>query len=45
LVKLPEGVSREGVLRQDPRMIDLCWNALGLENTGWWRGWERRWGG
>src|SRR5262249_26888439 len=44
-VGLPEGVTREGMLRGDARMIDLCWNALGLENTGWWRGWERRWGG
>jgi hypothetical protein len=43
LVPLPASVSREGVLRGDPKMIDLCWNALGLENTGWWRGWERNW--
>jgi FecR protein len=45
LVKLPEGVTKEGIMRQEPRMIDLCWDALGLENTSWWRGWERRWGG
>ena len=44
LVKLPPEVSRERVLRKDPAMIDLCWNALELENTGWWRGWERNWG-
>jgi hypothetical protein len=43
LVQLPEGVSREAVLRRDARAIDQCWNALGLENTGWWRGWERKW--
>ncbi len=43
LVTLPVEVSREGVLRGDPKMIDLCWDALHLENTGWWRGWERRW--
>jgi len=43
LVTLPPEVAREGVLRQDPRMIDLCWNALNLENTSWWRGWERKW--
>ncbi len=43
LVELPPQVSREAVLRGDPKMIDLCWNALNLENTGWWRGWERRW--
>ena len=23
--------------------LDRCWDALGLENTGWWRGGERRW--
>jgi hypothetical protein len=43
LIALPADVSREAVLRRDPRAIDLCWNALGLENTDWWRGWERRW--
>jgi hypothetical protein len=43
IVALPAGVSRDGVLRKDPAMIDLCWNALNLENTDWWRGWERRW--
>jgi hypothetical protein len=43
LVKLPPDVSRERVLRKDPEMIDLCWNALELQNTGWWRGWERNW--
>jgi hypothetical protein len=44
LVALPRGVRREDVLRRDPRAIDLCWDALNLENTQWWRGWERRWG-
>jgi hypothetical protein len=44
LVKLPPEVSRERVLRKDPEMIDICWNALELQNTGWWRGWERNWG-
>jgi len=43
LVPLPAEVTREGVLGRDPRMIDLCWNALNLENTEWWRGWKRRW--
>jgi len=43
LVKLPPEVSRAGVLQRDPHMIDLCWDALELENTGWWRGWERNW--
>ena len=43
LVALPPQVTREGILRKNPAMIDLCWNALNLENTEWWRGWERRW--
>jgi hypothetical protein len=44
LVKLPGAENERGrILRGDPAAIDLCWNALGLENTGWWRGWERNW--
>jgi len=43
LVPLPAEVTREGMMRKDGHMIDLCWNALNLENTDWWRGWERRW--
>jgi hypothetical protein len=43
LVNLPPDVTRDGVLHKNPKMIDLCWNALNLENTEWWRGWERRW--
>jgi hypothetical protein len=43
MVTLPADAAREGVVRGEARSIDLCWNALGLENTGWWRGWERRW--
>jgi hypothetical protein len=43
LAPLPPEVTREGALRKDARTLDLCWNALNLENTGWWRGWERRW--
>jgi hypothetical protein len=43
LVNLPAGVSREAAVRGDSGTIDLCWNALHLEDTGWWRGWERVW--
>jgi hypothetical protein len=43
LVELPPEVTPDGVLRQEPPQIDLCWNALNLENTAWWRGWKRNW--
>ena len=43
LVKLPAEVRREAAVRGDARAIDQCWNALGLEDTDWWRGWERKW--
>ena len=43
LTPLAEDVSRDAVLRKDPHAIDQCWDALGLQNTSWWRGWERRW--
>jgi hypothetical protein len=42
LVSVPPA-TRARVLAGDPAAIDLCWNALGLENTDWWRGWEREW--
>ena len=42
LVAVPAD-TRARVLAGDPSAIDLCWNALGLENTDWWRGWERPW--
>jgi len=40
---LPPEVTREAALKNDAHTLDLCWDALNLENTGWWRGWERRW--
>jgi hypothetical protein len=43
LVPMLPGASREGVVRRDAEAIDRCWDALGLENTAWWRGWERTW--
>jgi hypothetical protein len=45
LVTLPKEVRRDAVVRRDAQAIDLCWNALNLENTDWWRGWEAHWGG
>ena len=44
LVTLPPEVTRESALRLEAQTMDLCWNALNLENTEWWRGWERKWG-
>jgi hypothetical protein len=43
LVPPPGGVTREGVLRGDRRMLDRWWDQLGLGNTGWWRHVEGRW--
>ncbi|HKE26664.1 MAG TPA: FecR domain-containing protein [Bryobacteraceae bacterium] len=43
LVTLPAEVTRDAAVRGDPHTIDLCWDALNLEDTGWWRGWERNW--
>jgi len=43
LVTIPPAVSREAALAKDPQTIDRLWDALNLENTEWWRGWERPW--
>jgi hypothetical protein len=43
LVALPPEVSGTNVERLDAHALDLCWDALKLEDTEWWRGWERRW--
>jgi FecR protein/Putative zinc-finger len=40
LVPAPEGVTREGILRLDRDMLDLWWNALGLDDASWWRIWK-----
>jgi hypothetical protein len=34
---------RAGAAQGDAKTLDLCWNALNLEDTSWWRGWERPW--
>jgi hypothetical protein len=39
LVAPPDGVTREGVLAGDRRMLDRWWEALGLGAAGWWRRW------
>jgi hypothetical protein len=43
LVPPPAGVTREGILRGDRRMLDRWWDRLGLGNTGWWRHQENSW--
>ena len=43
LVEVPAEVTAQRVLQSDPEAIDLCWDALGLESTEWWRGWRRNW--
>jgi hypothetical protein len=44
LVTLPKEATREAIVKRDAHAIDLCWDALNLQNTDWWRGWEARWG-
>ncbi len=39
----PQGVTQEGVLRRDRRMLDLWWNELGFGDMKVWREWERPW--
>ncbi len=43
LISLPLDANRGQVLAGDARALDLCWNALRLENTDWWREWKRDW--
>jgi hypothetical protein len=43
LVKLPSGVTREGILTGDGKSMDAAWDALNLGDTSWWREWKRPW--
>jgi len=43
LVPPPPAVTREGVLRLDPTMLDMWWNQLGLGDVSLWRTFERSW--
>lgn len=43
LVKLPSSLTREGVLKGDPKSMDAAWDALDLGDTSWWREWKRNW--
>jgi hypothetical protein len=41
LVPPPEGVTRDGILRLDQKMLDQWWNGLDLGDVSLWRTWER----
>jgi FecR protein len=41
LVPPPPGVTREGILALDPKMLDRYWNALDLGDISLWRYWEQ----
>ncbi|HTX37436.1 MAG TPA: hypothetical protein VME43_20550 [Bryobacteraceae bacterium] len=43
LVPVSPEVTRTAALAKDPQTINRLWDALNLENTTWWRGWERPW--
>ncbi len=43
LVKLSPDVTRDAVLRGDPKAMDAAWNSLQLGDTSWWRKWKRAW--
>lgn len=43
LVKLPPQVNAAGIIAGDSHMLDLCWNALELDDADWWREWKREW--
>jgi len=40
-VPMPKGVTRDAALRLDRAALDAWWNALGLDDAGWWRVWKR----
>src|SRR5262249_42336991 len=42
-VPLTAGVTRDGILRLDQKMLDLWWNQLGFGDVALWRHWERTW--
>jgi ferric-dicitrate binding protein FerR (iron transport regulator) len=40
LARPPQGVTREGVLAGDKKMLDRWWDELGFGVTSWWRMWK-----
>ena len=43
IVKVPAGVQRSAIIEGNGHALDLCWNALDLGDTSWWRSWKRTW--
>jgi hypothetical protein len=43
VVKLPREVRRSEAIAGDRHALDLCWDALDLGDTSWWRTWKRAW--
>ena len=43
VVKLPADVKRDAVIAGEKQSMDLCWDALQLGDTSWWRTWKRAW--
>ena len=41
LVPMPDGATRDAVMRLDRAALDAWWNALGLQDASWWRVWKR----
>ena len=41
LVPMPDGATRDAVMRLDRTALDAWWNALGLQDASWWRLWKR----
>ncbi len=40
LVPAPDGVTRAGILQLNRAMLDVWWDALGLDDASWWRIWK-----
>ena len=39
----PADITREGILRRDPKMLDSWWNSLGYGDVYLWHMYERNW--
>jgi FecR-like protein len=40
-VAMPDGVTRDAVVRLDKTALDRWWDTLGLGDTTWWRMWKK----